>query len=170
MVEWLKIDELERIWKEAVVVCFKALFQPPRGTKEDQGRTQDSRWSGRDLNQELPEYKSEHYRLIQLPRSKYCKAVYRFIGSLYPEGWMRRATGWTAGVWFPVGARHFSLFHSVQTDCKARPDSYLMGARGTFLGGKAAGAWSWPLTSIQCRAHEWWSYTSTPHTSSWRSA
>jgi len=23
-----------------------------------------------------------------------------------------------------------------------------MGTRGSFLGGKAAGAWSWPLTSI----------------------
>jgi hypothetical protein len=25
-----------------------------------------------------------------------------------------------------------------------------------------AGVWSWPLTSIQCRGQEWWSYTSTP--------
>jgi hypothetical protein len=23
-------------------------------------------------------------------------------------------------------------------------------------------AWSWPLTSIQCRGDEWWNYTSTP--------
>jgi len=26
-----------------------------------------------------------------------------------------------------------------------------MGTGGAFPGGKAAGAWSWPLTSIQCR-------------------
>jgi hypothetical protein len=36
------------------------------------------------------------------------------------------------------------------------------GYRGSFLGGKAAGAWSWPLTSVSCRSQEWWSYTSTP--------
>jgi hypothetical protein len=27
-----------------------------------------------------------------------------------------------------------------------------MGTTGSFLGGKAAGAWSWPLTSILCRS------------------
>jgi len=26
-----------------------------------------------------------------------------------------------------------------------------MGNRGSFSGGKAAGTWSWPLTSIWCR-------------------
>jgi hypothetical protein len=31
-----------------------------------------------------------------------------------------------------------------------------------------AGAWSRPLTSMQCRGQEWWSYTSIPRTSSWR--
>jgi hypothetical protein len=33
----------------------------------------------------------------------------------------------------------------------AHPASYPMGNRGSFPGGKAAGAWSWPLTFIQCR-------------------
>jgi len=28
------------------------------------------------------------------------------------------------------------------------PASYPMGTMGSFPGGKAAGAWSWPLTSI----------------------
>jgi hypothetical protein len=37
-----------------------------------------------------------------------------------------------------------------------------------FHWGNEARARSWPLTSIQCRGREWWSYTSTPHTSSWR--
>jgi hypothetical protein len=32
---------------------------------------------------------------------------------------------------------------------------------GSFSGTKAAGAWRWPLTSIQCLGREWWSYTST---------
>jgi len=32
-----------------------------------------------------------------------------------------------------------------------RPASYPKGNRGSFPGGKAAGAWSWPLTSIKCR-------------------
>jgi hypothetical protein len=36
------------------------------------------------------------------------------------------------------------------------------GYRSCFPRGKAAGVWSWPLTFIQRRGHEWWSYTSTP--------
>jgi hypothetical protein len=35
-----------------------------------------------------------------------------------------------------------------------------MGTRVDFSGGKAAGEWSWPLISIQCRGQEWWNYTS----------
>jgi hypothetical protein len=34
--------------------------------------------------------------------------------------------GWTAGVQFPVGARDFSLLHSVQTNAGAHPASYPM--------------------------------------------
>jgi hypothetical protein len=44
-------------------------------------------------------------------------------------------------------------------DCcngEAHPDSYTMVTRG-----KGAEAWSWPLTSIQCPSHEWWSYNLT---------
>jgi len=33
----------------------------------------------------------------------------------------------------------------------AHPASYLMGTTGSFLGGIAAGAWRWSLTSIYCR-------------------
>jgi hypothetical protein len=47
---------------------------------------------------------------------------------------------------FPAGAGNFSLHH------RAHPASYPMGTRGSFPGGKAAGAWSWPLTCIQYRA------------------
>jgi hypothetical protein len=41
---------------------------------------------------------------------------------------------------FPVGAGNFSLHHSVQNGSAAHPASYPMGMRGSFPGGKAAGA------------------------------
>jgi hypothetical protein len=50
------------------------------------------------------------------------------------------------GVRVPVGAR-FSL-HVVQIDSGAHLAFYPMGTGGSFPEGKAAGAWSWPLTSI----------------------
>jgi hypothetical protein len=59
----------------------------------------------------------------------------------------RRAMGWKVGVRFPVKETFFSL-HSVQTSSGAHPASYLMGTGDSLPGGKAAGAWSWPLTSI----------------------
>jgi hypothetical protein len=43
---------------------------------------------------------------------------------------------------------NFSLHYRVQNCSGAHPASYPMGTRGSFPGGKAAGAWSWPLTSI----------------------
>jgi hypothetical protein len=49
---------------------------------------------------------------------------------------------------FPAGAGNFSLHHRVQNGSGAHTASYQMGTRGSFLEGKAAGAWSWPLTSI----------------------
>jgi hypothetical protein len=50
-------------------------------------------------------------------------------------------------VWFPVGAGNFSLYHHVQNSSGAHPASYPMGTRESFLWGKAATAWSWPLTT-----------------------
>jgi hypothetical protein len=47
-----------------------------------------------------------------------------------------------------AGAGNFSLRHHVQTGSGAHPVSYPMGTGGSFPGGKAAGAWSWPLTFI----------------------
>jgi hypothetical protein len=41
---------------------------------------------------------------------------------------------------FPVGAGNFSLHHRVQNGSAAHPASYPMGNRGSFPGGKAAGA------------------------------
>jgi hypothetical protein len=44
------------------------------------------------------------------------------------------------GVRVPVGAGNFSLHHRVQTGSGAHPVSYPMGNRGSFPGGKEAGA------------------------------
>jgi hypothetical protein len=49
---------------------------------------------------------------------------------------------------FPAVAGDFSLHHRVQNGSEAHPASYPTGTRSSFPGGKAAGAWSWPLTSI----------------------
>jgi hypothetical protein len=61
--------------------------------------------------------------------------------------------GWSR-VRIPAKAGNFSLHHRVQTGSGAHPASYPMGTRGSFPGGKAAGAWIWPLTSIWCRGQE----------------
>jgi hypothetical protein len=45
-----------------------------------------------------------------------------------------------SSVRFPTGAGNFSLHHCVQNGSGARPASYPMGTRGSFPGGKAAGA------------------------------
>jgi hypothetical protein len=49
---------------------------------------------------------------------------------------------------FPAETGNFSLHHRVQNGSGAHPASYPMGTRGSFREGKAAGAWSWPLTLI----------------------
>jgi hypothetical protein len=43
---------------------------------------------------------------------------------------------------FPAEAGNFSLHHRVQNSSGAHPASYTMDTRGSFLGGKAAGALS----------------------------
>jgi hypothetical protein len=50
-------------------------------------------------------------------------------------------------LWFPAEAGDFSFHHRVQSDSAAHPASYPIGTRGSFPGGKAGGAWTWPLTS-----------------------
>jgi hypothetical protein len=49
---------------------------------------------------------------------------------------------------FSAGAGNFSPHHRVQNCSGAHRASYPMRARDSFLGGKAAVAWSLPLTSI----------------------
>jgi hypothetical protein len=41
---------------------------------------------------------------------------------------------------FPAEAGNFSLHHRVQNDSGTHPASYPVGTRGSFFGGKAAGA------------------------------
>jgi hypothetical protein len=54
-------DELESLWEEAVVVCFKVLSQHSPGATNEIKRilSQDSRCSGRDSNRRPPKYKSD---------------------------------------------------------------------------------------------------------------
>jgi hypothetical protein len=61
--------------------------------------------------------------------------------------------GWS-GVRFSAGAGNFSLHHRVQTGSGTHPAYYIMGTRGSFPAGKAAGAWNWPLTSISAEVKE----------------
>jgi hypothetical protein len=44
--------------------------------------------------------------------------------------------------------RDLSLLHSFQISSGAYPVSYPLGVSGSFLGGKVAGAWSWPHISV----------------------
>jgi hypothetical protein len=70
---------------------------------------------------------------------------------------------------FPAEAGNISLYHRVQKGSRAHPASYPMGTRGSFPGGKAAGAWSWQQTSIYCRGQRMSGATPPlPNTPSWR--
>jgi hypothetical protein len=72
---------------------------------------------------------------------------------------------------FRAGAGNFSLHHRVQTGSGAHPASYPMGTWGSFLGGKATGAWSWPLTPSSSDVKECVElYLHSPYTPSWRGA
>jgi hypothetical protein len=71
---------------------------------------------------------------------------------------------------FPAGAGSFSLHHRVQNGSGAHPASYQMGTGDSFPRDKAAGAWSWPLTS-SAEVKEWMElYLHSPNTPSWRGA
>jgi hypothetical protein len=65
----------------------------------------------------------------------------------------------------------FSLRNRVQNGSGDHPASYPMSTRGFLPGDKAAGAWSWPLTSIQYLRQECAElYIRSPNTPSWRVA
>jgi hypothetical protein len=67
--------------------------------------------------------------------------------------------GWGFEARFPAGD---PLLHNVHTDPGTHLFSSQTGTGGCFLEGKAAGAWSWPLSSTWFRDYEWCSYTFTP--------
>jgi hypothetical protein len=71
---------------------------------------------------------------------------------------------------FPAGTGNFSLHHRVQNGSGTHPASYPVGTRGFFPGGKAAGAWSWPLPSSAEIKECVELYPHSPSTSSWRGA
>jgi hypothetical protein len=62
---------------------------------------------------------------------------------------------------FPAGAGNFSLHHCVHNSSGVHPASYPMGTRGSFSGGKAAGAWSCHSPPSSAEVKNRWNYTST---------
>jgi len=62
----------------------------------------------------------------------------------------------------PGRVTNFYLWHHLQTGCRTHPATLLVGTDISFSGGKAAGAWSWSLTSLYCRSQKTWGCTSTP--------
>jgi hypothetical protein len=105
-------------------------------------------------------------------RASYTSQIWRVLSAIYWD--IERKTKWLrknkinsgTGLGYGMddrgsgfdsrqGAGNFPVHHRVQTGSGAHPASYLVGTRGSFPGDKAAGAWSWPLTSIYCRGQEW---------------
>jgi hypothetical protein len=107
-----------------------------------------------------------------LPYSLMIVVLFLALRGLYQSWWnWQSATSWriqlkllttrNMNLIFPIW-QEFSLLDSVQTGPGAHPAPCPLGIGGNFPGGKAVGAWSWPLTSIYCWGQEWWSCTSTP--------
>jgi hypothetical protein len=77
---------------------------------------------------------------------------------------------WEFGVRVPVGSRIFTSPCRPDRFC-GPPNLLYNGYRDLFPGGKAAGAWSWPLTlQLVPRSRKCGSIHPLPHTPSWRSA
>jgi hypothetical protein len=111
----------------------------------------------RDLNIHRPESHKYHG-----PCANYIDWIYCFLRTIM-SSWITWWVSFTctaqsalgyglddrgSRVRFSAGAGSFSLHHRVQNCSGAHPASCPMRTRGSFLGDKAAGAWSWPLTSI----------------------
>jgi hypothetical protein len=89
---------------------------------------------------------------------KYVSCVYHFLSHMRPENTCKLRTRPRFDSW---QGKIFSL--SPASRPALEPTQPLSnGFRGLFLGGKAAGAWRWLLTSILCRGQEWRSYICTP--------
>jgi len=72
--------------------------------------------------------------------------------AICPAHWIR----------FPIGAGNFSLHHCVQTGSDAYSASYIIGARVSFPGGKAAGSEVDHSLPFIAEIKNAWNYTSTP--------
>jgi hypothetical protein len=71
-------------------------------------------------------------------------------------GWIAQSVQWLSNGLDGRGStpgmgRDSSLHHRVQTGSGAYPASYTIVTVVSLCGGKAAGAWNWPLTSMWCR-------------------
>jgi hypothetical protein len=67
---------------------------------------------------------------------------------------------------FKKSNRANKLLQNAQNGYGNHPVAYSKDTTGSFLWGKAGGAWSWPLTlNLAPRVKNVWNYTPTPHTS-----
>jgi hypothetical protein len=90
-------------------------------------------------------------KLLDTPSYSY--TLYRYPSNCMEESPSCEANSRSADqetsrlLWSPK--RHYRFQKNcVQNGSGAHPASYPMGTRGSFPGGKAVGAWRWPLTSI----------------------
>jgi hypothetical protein len=94
---------------------------------------------------------------VQIPGGQFWQQIIKdFRTVMSRDSSVGIATGywlddWMIGIRFLKGAGNFSLRHHVHTDSGAHPASYPMGIGVSSPGGKAAGAWGWPLASIYSR-------------------
>jgi hypothetical protein len=71
MIRWLMNNELEKMWKEAVVAWFEILSENfSWGTEENHGNTHDDMFSDRGFNPDLCQY--EAGMLATLPICRRC--------------------------------------------------------------------------------------------------
>jgi hypothetical protein len=83
----------------------------------------------------------------------FCYMFWRSWGVGIAQSVQRLATGWTRG-WISVSVKSKIFSSPGRPDRLWDPTSLLFsGYWGCFPGGKAAGAWSWPLTSVDLYTH-----------------
>jgi hypothetical protein len=72
---------------------------------------------------------------------------YEYVGAGIAQWYSARLWAGWSGVWVLARVGNFSLHCHIQTGSGSHPTSCPMVTRGSLPGGKAAGVWSWPLTS-----------------------
>jgi len=66
----------------------------------------------------------------------------------YHMNWMARLQAGHPRVQIPAGTRNSCLLQNIQTGSGSHTASYSVDTEGINLGGKAARAWGWALSSI----------------------